>query len=254
MAHHTQPDDAFREIQLNGKQLVFLFMVATVVSVVIFLCGVFVGRGVRADRAPLAAETTAPATPVTTPDVAPPATPPPAGSDPTTAPPPPAVDELSYFDRLEARGSAPEKLKPASDKTAAAVAERQPPASAEKVAARAADRKEPLSTVGSPTPKSTGGAGDAPPAAATPDAPAASAVPAGQGFALQVTALKERNEAEAVAKRLAAKGYAAYVMTPANGTPRYYRVRIGKFSTRREAEDVATKLLREEQIKPWITR
>ena len=46
LAQHTQ-DDAFREIQLNGKQLVFLFMVATVVSVVIFLCGVFVGRGVQ---------------------------------------------------------------------------------------------------------------------------------------------------------------------------------------------------------------
>ena len=40
-------DEGFREIQLNGKQLVFLFMAATVVSVVIFLCGVLVGRGVR---------------------------------------------------------------------------------------------------------------------------------------------------------------------------------------------------------------
>ena len=39
-------DDAFHEIQLNGKQLVFLFMAATVVAVVIFLCGVMVGRGV----------------------------------------------------------------------------------------------------------------------------------------------------------------------------------------------------------------
>ena len=38
---HT--DEGFREIQLNGKQLVFLFMAATVVSVVIFLCGVLVG-------------------------------------------------------------------------------------------------------------------------------------------------------------------------------------------------------------------
>ena len=40
-------DDGFHEIQLNGKQLVFLFMAVTVVSVVIFLCGVLVGRGVR---------------------------------------------------------------------------------------------------------------------------------------------------------------------------------------------------------------
>ena len=43
-------DDGFHEIQLNGKQLVFLFMAATVVSVVIFLCGVLVGRGVKAER------------------------------------------------------------------------------------------------------------------------------------------------------------------------------------------------------------
>ena len=49
MAHSAQ-DDGFHEIQLNGKQLVFLFMAATVVSVVIFLCGVLVGRGVRAER------------------------------------------------------------------------------------------------------------------------------------------------------------------------------------------------------------
>ena len=48
-------DEGFREIQLNGKQLVFLFMAATVVSVVIFLCGVLVGRGVRQDR-PAASE------------------------------------------------------------------------------------------------------------------------------------------------------------------------------------------------------
>ena len=47
--HQTQ-DDGFHEIQLNGKQLVFLFMAATVVSVVIFLCGVLVGRGVRAEQ------------------------------------------------------------------------------------------------------------------------------------------------------------------------------------------------------------
>ena len=47
-------DEAFHEIQLNGKQLVFLFMAATVVSVVIFLCGVMVGRGVRTEAAAVA--------------------------------------------------------------------------------------------------------------------------------------------------------------------------------------------------------
>ena len=45
------PDHDVHEIQLNGKQLVFMFMAATVVSVVIFLCGVLVGRGVRQPQA-----------------------------------------------------------------------------------------------------------------------------------------------------------------------------------------------------------
>jgi hypothetical protein len=40
-------DEGFREIQLNGKQLVFLFMAATVILVVSFLFGVLVGRGVH---------------------------------------------------------------------------------------------------------------------------------------------------------------------------------------------------------------
>jgi cell division protein FtsN len=33
-----------------------------------------------------------------------------------------------------------------------------------------------------------------------------------------------------------------------------YRVRVGKFKTRREAEAMATKLKKEEQFTPWITR
>ena len=48
-------DEGLHEIQLNGKQLVFLFMASTVVAVVIFLCGVMVGRGVRAQRPALEA-------------------------------------------------------------------------------------------------------------------------------------------------------------------------------------------------------
>jgi len=40
-------DQSFHEIQLSGKQLVFLFMSAVVLAVVIFLLGVSVGRGVR---------------------------------------------------------------------------------------------------------------------------------------------------------------------------------------------------------------
>ena len=39
-------DSGFREIQLSGKQVVFLFMAGVVVAVGVFLLGVSVGRGV----------------------------------------------------------------------------------------------------------------------------------------------------------------------------------------------------------------
>ena len=90
------PDDGFREIQLSGKQLVFLFMAATVVSVVLFLCGVLVGRGVRAARTSagesLALQedpTTVPAGAIAAPltDV--------SGDPRSAATPPPAVEDRS---------------------------------------------------------------------------------------------------------------------------------------------------------------
>ena len=50
-------DEEFHEIQLNGKQLVFLFMAGTVAAVVIFLCGLMVGRNLQVPRLEAAAAT-----------------------------------------------------------------------------------------------------------------------------------------------------------------------------------------------------
>ena len=236
-------DDGFHEIQLNGKQLVFLFMAATVVSVVIFLCGVLVGRGVRAERGAAESSVAANAEPTPAP---PPSTPaqPPAGSDPTAAPPPPPTSEdLTYFNRLEKPTAAQEQLKPP------AAEHKAPPAP-----------REAAATIGrSPAPRPVEKPAREPErsvrkeAAAAKEA-AADAPPAADGFAVQIAAFNVRSEADAIAKRLSSKGYTAYVMSPANGTPSVYRVRVGKFPTRREAESIAAKLQREEQFKPWVTR
>ena len=43
-------------------------------------------------------------------------------------------------------------------------------------------------------------------------------------------------------------------MTPAKGAPSVFRVRVGKFKERREADSVAARLQKEEQFKPWIVR
>jgi septal ring-binding cell division protein DamX len=110
-------DESLHEIQLNGKQLVFLFIAATVVAVVIFLCGVMVGRGVplRASAAPLAPEQTL--------------------GDPTAAgrqlPPPPAVastgttpltasETLTYPSRLADSAPEDDTLKPVAEVAAPA--------------------------------------------------------------------------------------------------------------------------------------
>jgi septal ring-binding cell division protein DamX len=233
VAHQVQ-DEGFHEIQLNGKQLVFLFMAATVVSVVIFLCGVLVGRGVRAERAGGADGVSVATVADTMPQPAPaPPAQPPAGSDPTAAAAPPPVDDLSYFKRLEKSNPAAEQLKPTPGERASA------PAPAEKGTAGPAAKPAPRPD---PAP------------ARSPTLEAQSTEPAGQGFAVQIAALNVRSEADAIARRLSSKGYAAYVISPANGTPAVYRVRVGKFPTRREAETIAAKLQKEEQFKPWVTR
>jgi cell division septation protein DedD len=71
---------------------------------------------------------------------------------------------------------------------------------------------------------------------------------------VQIAALNVRSDADAIAKRLSSKGYTAYVLTPASGNPSVFRVRVGKFNTRHEADVVAARLQKEEQFKPWVTR
>ena len=63
--------------------------------------------------------------------------------------------------------------------------------------------------------------------------------------------MKKRGEADTIAKRLGSKGYSAFVM--AEGAT-VFRVRVGGYKTRREADVVAEKLRKEERINPWVTQ
>ncbi|HJU43664.1 MAG TPA: SPOR domain-containing protein [Vicinamibacterales bacterium] len=73
-------------------------------------------------------------------------------------------------------------------------------------------------------------------------------------FSIQVAALREREEADTIVKRLAAKGYPAYVAAPIKEKVPIFRVRVGKYKDRSEADTVAAKLQKEEQFKPWVVR
>lgn len=215
---HEPAEDGFHEIQLSGKQLVFLFMATSVVLVVIFLCGVLVGRDVRAGRDAEQPIDSAVATEPRS-DLPPPAVEPPPASTEAA----PATDPLTYHRELQQSG-APAELKKPSEPAAPAPRPEAEPAAAP------------------------------PPAAAEP---AAANVPtsgrAGTWF-LQVMALKNRAAAARTVQSLIAKGYPAFLENPAAGTPVTYRVRIGRFKDRAEAEQAARRLQKEEQLTSDIRR
>ena len=214
---HDTAEDGFHEIQLSGKQLVFLFMATTVVLVVVFLCGVLVGRGVPGEGEAEQSTEVAAAQPGGVPDAA--EAPPVSSEAPTPAP-----GTYKYPDMLTKEPGKEELKAPDS----APRAEAPPPRAA---------------------------AAEPPPAPATPP-PAEANVPtsgrAGTWF-LQVTALKNRPAAADTVRKLIAKGYPAYLENPAAGEP-IYRVRIGRYRNRDEAEQVARRLQKEEQFTPDIRR
>ena len=218
------PEDGFHEIQLSGKQLVFLFMATTVVSVVIFLCGVLVGRGVRAEgavgeAAPPIVERTAelvPSVAATSPEK--------GDASPPVEEPTPTTEDLSYYDRLGAVAPAAETVAPAPGDEGAASAATG------------------AGAVATPAPAPAGG----PPPAPVP------AADAGR-YTVQVAAVRTRSEADVIAKRLAGRGFPAYVDASSGRGARMYRVRVGAFKDRSGAEPMRQRLEKEEKFKPWVT-
>ena len=205
-------DEAFHEIQLNGKQLVFLFMAATVVAVVIFLCGVMVGRGVPT-RAASAIDAPGqasfdPTAAVQAQAVAS------TGNGPVTA-----QETLTYPALLEDPNPPVETLAPPR-------AAAPPPVVVPRPAAASA------------------------PPAVTATAEVPLSEPTGNGFVVQVAAVRQLVDANTIARRLSTKGYPSFVTTAGAN----FRVRVGKYSDRREAELVAGRLEKEERFKVWITR
>jgi cell division septation protein DedD len=211
----TTSDERFHEFHLDGKQMVFLFISSVVVAVVIFLCGVMVGRGVHATlgggstEASAAAilDPTAPSEPLPSSDAN-------LRDSSGTAPP----EDLTYTTRLQSASPPPDIL-------------REP----------AAPAPEPVPTE--------------PPVPARDAAVAPGLrEPAGNGYVVQVMSVTKLAEAESVARGLKSKGYRAFVSpTPEGG--RFFRVRVGKYPDLREAQAVAARLEKEEKFKkPWVPR
>jgi cell division septation protein DedD len=236
----TTHDEGFHEIQLNGKQLVFLFMAGTVVAVVIFLLGVFVGRGVGGPNPESLA--------TQNPDAVAPEIPVSSGTTGSDAPPT-SREELTYPNQLNDATPPKETLRSPS-----ASARSTTPAES---ASASRGTPAPAGDVRADVPAAAAPAAAAPRAETTSTRQTTAAVPAepaGDGFSIQLAALAKRDEAEGIVRRLTGKGYSAYLIAPAAGAPSMYRVRVGKFKDRREAEAVSSRLQKEEQFKPWIVR
>lgn len=255
---HDGSDDGFHEIQLSGKQLVFLFMATTVVSVVIFLCGVLVGRGVQAERGGEPggdpAVTAAPAPSDTVAEAGPPAAEPPVpaeDSDPT----------LTYKDRPETEKPAQEELKPEGERARAAEPEKEPaseparsPAPPPGAAARSPAAE---ARTGGPAgrPAETTAASKSPERTPAARNPRVAAPGSRNTWVVQIVALRDRGAASSIVQRLSGKGYPAFVVNPTGGVAApVFKVQVGRYADRNDAEQVARRLEREEQFKPWVSR
>lgn len=214
-------DQGFHEIQLSGKQLVFLFMSAVVLAVVIFLLGVNVGRGVRnaVGDTPISAEADSPE-PAVPADA--------AGAEPAKA----AEPELSYHEMLLGEGTAPVPT-PATEPPAT-----EPPA-------KDPTAKDPAVKVPAQPPAETAPA----PVQESAQQPATSG-----GWFLQTGAFATLPVAESQVAKLKQLDVPAFVLQPGAGGPtKFFRVRIGPYAERAEAEQISNRLTRQ-GFTPSITR
>jgi len=217
-------DETTRGVHLNEKQLVFVLMATGVICGVMFLFGVLVGRGVQTERGPVGEGTMISAPQVVPdPELAAAAGAKPAGSQ---------ADDFSYPKRLSQPEAPAEPLK--SPATAATPSPSAAPAGG--AASTDAPQPPPAAPDNSPAATRTGAA-------------------AGGSFTIQVAAVPNRGDADVIVRRLKAKGYEARVAAPEAGDRTgLFRVKIGTYKTRRDADAVALRIEREGQYKPWVTR
>ncbi len=237
MASHTSSDTT-----PQAKQVVFLFMAATVVAVVVFLCGVLVGRGVPARTRGVSAT----ADGRLAVDDLPPATLSTPSSEPSAAAAESA--ELTYPDTLSQVSSvSPKLLAPTAE------AEAEPAA---------------LEPTGNPLAEELPAAGE-PPATAGPAAAAATVEstradetasapppePRVVQYYVQVLALESFESVERVVAQLTTAGLPAFFVPPDTYAPRsIFKVHVGPYDGLAAAERVKERLETEYQYDPYIVQ
>ncbi len=220
-------ESGVREIQLSGKQLVFLFMASVVLVVVVFLLGVSVGRGARQSRpGPASGDRCGRSTPDPAPIAAPPGT-------------PASASDLSYHERLSG-AAGPAKRADAGAGPGSAATPPATPVTTTSAPASSAETPR-ASDPAPPAPPTASGQTPVPAEAATTKTPPSSKpplAPPGSWF-VQVESYRSKDLADALVAKLKTKGYDAFIVD----VPKpLLHVRVGPYPQRSVADGVAVQL------------
>lgn len=252
------------EVSLEPRQVALLFVLVLVILVLVFALGIIVGRGLRSPVTPPSVAGTAPAE---------------EGGEVADGPP---VDAASLpGDPVEGEADGAPKLKfygadgktPEREASAVAPTPADEPAAAPADAAAApADAAPAPDLKGLPAEPAPVKAAAAKPAEKAPEKSKAKAEAkpkadskktakvdtkpkaAGGKFTIQVSAFQSRSQADHLVSNLKNKGYDAYIaqaVIPGKGI--WYRVRIGTYGSRDDAQKTANTLKRKEGISTYVT-
>ena len=204
----------------SARYLILIFLVCVATCGVFFSLGFLVGYNERAPRP-------GPSTEVVTP---PPVIP------PTINPPP---ESASVTPQESAAGHSAPTSTPDTVAVPPGEAGANPPAAAAKPAGVAPPAEQPQAV--------------AQPAPNPPPAPTAAAGEVGEGITLQVSAGRNKQDAEHLVDILKKGGYPVFLVTPeyAHADDNLFRVLVGPFKTRDDAEKVRAELA-QKGFKPFI--
>jgi cell division septation protein DedD len=255
-------EPSYYEIALTNRQVVVAFVILLVCLLSAFFSGVWIGRESTARAQEQIASSTPP---------------------PEEKKEGQSVEELEFFDARKEKGPA---ARPQRDETPAIPAAaannttlaqdlgNEPEPSPEPPPpARAAVVPTPVPMAPTPTPTPEPGrrgkgkgrnrdrlaeAGETPAAPAGSTRPgkasqvAETAIPKGSSV-IQVFSSQDRSQAEAIQKRLVKGGQKAYLSPVDVAGHTMYRVRIGPFSSRPDAQKVAEKVRKTYKLDTWVT-
>jgi DedD protein len=228
MAENRRGKD--RRFYFNRGQLLLLGGGFTLAAVIIFFLGLFVGKGIEARKIVKAEE----------PLVKIPVTPPAQGSGGGRSQP---KEELTFYDTLTKNpGAPPSEPRPKAsrepEKTAAPpVKDNKPQTKEERFAKAPAKNAEKSETAKIALPSENPDRGEP-----------------GKPWTVQINALPDPRSAQIWVDRLKNKGYNAYSSEVLNKGKTWYRVRVGRYGSREEAEKIEQALRTKENFtKAFVT-